>query len=354
MFSIIDRYLFKQLIGAMFLVLLVIGGLDFVFAFLAEIEDISAHYGLTQISLYMLGILPRRIYELLPFCCLIGCLMGLGNLAGSNELTAIRSAGVSMIRLVRLVIQPGLVLILSGFILGEYIAPTMEKNAQSQRAIAQGKMTSAASQLGFWQREAGQFVHVLAVQPNGELNQITRYQLDQERRVTSISVAQSARYEDNQWMLYDLSTTLFEPSRVTQQQLDSAVWNTNLTPDTVSLVIMDPDRLSISALYQYTRYLKHQGVNTAEYDLAFWTKTLQPVSIIALIVLGISFVFGPLREVNIGLRILSGVLVGLVFMIAQNLLGPASGVFGFPPVIAVLIPPLIALMIGLRVLSKVR
>ncbi|MBL4584778.1 MAG: LPS export ABC transporter permease LptG [Pseudomonadales bacterium] len=354
MFSIIDRYLFKQLIGAMFLVLLVIGGLDFVFAFLAELEDVSDHYALPQIGLYMLGILPRRIYELLPFCCLIGCLIGLGGLASSHELTAIRSAGASMVRLVKMVLQPTLVLIIGGFVLGEYIAPVMEKNAQSQRAIAKGKMSSGASRYGFWQHEKEQFLHVLAVQPNGELNTITRYQLDESRQVQSISIAQSARYEDEQWTLYDIATTTFSEDQVRYSETASQPWSTELTPDTVSLVIMDPDRLSISALYRYTQYLAQQGVNTAEYDLAFWKKTLQPVSIIALIVLGISFVFGPLREVNIGLRILSGVIIGLIFMIAQNLLGPASGVFGFPPLIAVLIPPVIALAIGLRVLSKVR
>lgn len=354
MFSIIDRYLFKQLIGAIFIVLLVIGGLDFVFAFLAELEDVSAHYALPQISLYMLGILPRRLYELLPFCCLIGCLMGLGSLASSHELTALRSAGLSMARLIRLVIQPGLVLVIGGFILGEFIAPVMEKNAQSQRAIALGKMTNTANQYGFWQREGGQFLHVLAVQPDGELNQITRYQLNQALQMESISVAESARYENGQWTLYDVATTRFDRTQISLQQRESEPWETKLTPDTVSLVIMDPDRLSISALYRYTHYLKRQGVNTSEYDLAFWTKTLQPVSIIALIVLGVSFVFGPLREVNIGLRILSGVITGLIFMIAQNLLGPASGVFGFPPLIAVLIPPALALIIGLRVLSRAR
>ena len=338
----------------MCLVLLVIGGLDFIFSFLAELEDISDTYGLPQIGLYMLGTLPRHLYELIPFCCLIGCLVGLGGLASSHELTAIRSSGVSMAKLVRLVIQPGLVMILGGFILGEYIAPEMEKNAQSQRATTKASGASIASRFGFWQRNEDQFLHVRAVHPSGDLTQITRYQLDKNLQVKWISIAESARNEHGRWTLYDITTTHFNEMGVTRRSLTSEPWETDLSPDTVSLVIMKPGRLSISALYRYTRYLVEQGANTSEYELAFWKKTLQPVSIIALIVLGISFIFGPLREANIGLRILSGVIIGLVFMIIQNLLGPASGVFGFSPLIAVLIPPALALALGLRGLSKVR
>ena len=339
---------------AMCVVLLVIGGLDFIFTFLAELEDISDNYGLPQVGLYILGTLPRRLYELIPFCCLIGCLMGLGNLASSHELTAIRSSGVSMAKLVRLVIQPGLVLVLGGFILGEYVAPVMERNAQSQRAITQANNANIANRYGFWQRNEDQFLHVRAVQPNGDLNHITRYQLDDNLKVEWISVAASALHRGGEWTLYDINTTHFSEKRVTYQSYVSEKWDTKLSPDTVSLVIVDPDRLSISALYRYTRYLSAQGGDTSEYELAFWKKSLQPFSIIALIVLGISFVFGPLREVNIGLRILSGVIIGLVFMVMQNLLGPASGVFGFSPLIAVLIPPTLALALGLRGLSKAR
>ena len=60
----------------------------------------------------------------------------------------------------------------------------------------------------------------------------------------------------------------------------------------------------------------------------------------------VSFIFGPLRSVTMGQRLFTGVLVGFVFQIVQDLLGPSSLVFGFSPLIAVLLPIGLLLALG--------
>ena len=72
-----------------------------------------------------------------------------------------------------------------------------------------------------------------------------------------------------------------------------------------------------------------------------------------LVLIAISFVFGPLREVTMGFRFV-GVLVGIVFKTAQDMLAPASMVYGFQPAYASLIPILICLMIGVWLPHKAR
>ncbi|MGB2130167.1 MAG: LptF/LptG family permease, partial [Marinobacterium sp.] len=102
----------------------------------------------------------------------------------------------------------------------------------------------------------------------------------------------------------------------------------------------------------YSRYLEEQGVNADSYLLAFWSKLLQPLAILALVLIGVSFIFGPLRSVTVGQRVIAGVVFGLVFKFAQDLLGPASTVFGFPPLIAVVIPILLCTGAGLWLLRR--
>jgi lipopolysaccharide export system permease protein len=55
-----------------------------------------------------------------------------------------------------------------------------------------------------------------------------------------------------------------------------------------------------------------------------------------------------------GFRIFAGVIVGIVFRTTQDLLGPASLVFGFSPIYAALGPVLICLAAGLILLSRAR
>jgi lipopolysaccharide export system permease protein len=88
--------------------------------------------------------------------------------------------------------------------------------------------------------------------------------------------------------------------------------------------------------------------------LAFWQKILQPAATASLVLIAISFVFGPLRSVTMGQRIFTGVVFGIGFVLLQRLLGPSSLVFGFPPLIAVMIPILLCVVLGMYLLSRAR
>jgi lipopolysaccharide export system permease protein len=125
-----------------------------------------------------------------------------------------------------------------------------------------------------------------------------------------------------------------------------------LTPQLLGTVVLEPEALSVTGLWRYIHYLADQGLANGKYWLAFWTKVLQPVVTAALVLMAISFIFGPLRSVTLGQRVFTGVLVGFVFRIAQDLLGPSSLVFGFPPLLAVLIPSLICGIAGFWMLRR--
>src|SRR3546814_12245622 len=56
-------------------------------------------YGAGTALLALLLTLPRRLYDLFPYAAVIGSLMGLGALAASSELTALRAAGLSRQRI---------------------------------------------------------------------------------------------------------------------------------------------------------------------------------------------------------------------------------------------------------------
>jgi len=72
----------------------------------------------------------------------------------------------------------------------------------------------------------------------------------------------------------------------------------------------------------------------------------------ALVLVAVSFIFGPLRDGTLGFRIFAGVLVGIAFRTSQDLLGPASLVFGFAPVYAALLPLLGCMLGGLLLLWR--
>jgi len=70
--------------------------------------------------------------------------------------------------------------------------------------------------------------------------------------------------------------------------------------------------------------------------------------------LSVLFVFGALRSVTMGLRILMGVVLGFSFYMFNQLFGPISLVYQFPPVLAAATPILIFLVIFIVLLIRMK
>ncbi|AZD27811.1 LPS export ABC transporter permease LptG [Pseudomonas chlororaphis] len=334
----LDRYIGNSVLLAILAVLGIILGLASLFAFIDEMGSVSDSYTVMDVLSFVVMTAPRRLYEMLPMAALIGCLIGLGSLASNSELTIMRAAGVSIGRIVWAVMKPMLFLMLAGVLIGEYVAPATESQAQANRALAQGSGDAQSSKRGLWHRQGEEFIHINAVQPNGLLYGVTRYHFDDQRHMLSSSFARQARFEEDYWQLSDVTTTYFREGHTEVINTPQERWDVALSPQLLSTVVMAPESLSISGLWGYIHYLADQGLNNGRYWLAFWVKVLQPLVTAALVLMAISFIFGPLRSVTLGQRVFTGVLVGFTFRIAQDLLGPSSLVFGFSPLFAVLVP----------------
>ncbi|NUT73689.1 LPS export ABC transporter permease LptG [Pseudomonas sp. C1C7] len=348
----LDRYIGSSVFMAILAVLGIILGLATLFAFIDEMGDVSDTYTLLDVLSYVLLTAPRRLYDMLPMAALIGCLIGLGSLASNSELTIMRAAGVSVGRIVWAVMKPMLVLMVVGLLIGEYVAPATESTAQANRSLAQGSGDAQSAKHGLWHRQGDEFIHVNSVQPNGILYGVTRYHFDKERHMVSSSFSKRAEFQTDHWQLSDVTTTLFHERSTEVVNTPVERWDVALSPQLLSTVVMAPESLSISGLWGYIHYLADQGLNNGRYWLAFWVKVLQPLVTAALVLMAISFIFGPLRSVTLGQRVFTGVLVGFTFRIAQDLLGPSSLVFGFSPLFAVLVPAGICALAGLWLLRR--
>jgi lipopolysaccharide export system permease protein len=242
--------------------------------------------------------------------------------------------------------------VLINLVVGEYVVPHTERIAQSQKAVAQGSQEAMSRRAGFWHREGNIFMHFNAVEPKGVLHGVTLFEFDEARWLTKSTFAQRATFHEAQWQLENIIETHIGQDQTRQEIIEVMAWETDLSPAVLGVLIVKPDNLSIQGLYTYSRYLLDQDLNATNYLMAFWKKVLNPVATAVLVLVAISFIFGPLRSVTMGFRVFAGSLVGLVFKYAQDLLGPSSLVFGFNPIFATLVPIVVCLIVGVVLLRR--
>lgn len=348
----IDRYVMKTVGGAMFLVMVVVLSLDLIFAFIAELDGTANNYQTLDALWYVFLTLPRRIYDYLPLGAFMGCLVGLGSMASSSELTVIRAAGVSIKRIVWSAMKPALFVVLLGVGIGEYLAPPAERMAQSEKAVALGAGSNVAAASGLWHREGNVFIHMNAVQPSGVLFGISMFRFNEQRQLLAASFAERAIYQGDHWILENVQTTELAEQGTTRVTHNQLRWESGLSPSVLSVLIVKPENLAMTGLLTYARYLDEQGLSASHYWLAFWKKTLMPLGTAVMVLVAISFIFGPLRSVTMGFRVFTGLLVGLSFKYMQDLLGPMSVVYGFDPILAVLVPIAVNAVIGILLMRR--
>ena len=351
----LSRYLGRTLAAATLLASAGIVGLFAVFTFLEQLEDVGQGYSLWQALAYVGYSLPRMFCETVPYATLIGSLTGLGLLAGNSELIVMRAAGVSVWQIGWHAMKPALVFVLAALALGETLLPGFERSARLLKE--QATETDITPRGGFWHREGRRYTHLRTVRIDGELRQIYQYRLGEDGALLQTLWAERARYDAaaGHWLLRKVTLTDLGDGQSVPRTLPTLAWKTRLTPENLNAeLLVDPARMSIRELSGKISQLQTQGLNAGDFQLGFYLRLFQPLACLGLVLVGISFVFGPLREATMGRRIVIGVMVGLLFKLAQDLLSPASLVFGFPPALAILLPVLACIAAGAALLWRAR
>ena len=100
-------------------------------------------------------------------------------------------------------------------------------------------------------------------------------------------------------------------------------------------------------LQQQIKLDTQSGNNTSALRLNFWSRLFQPLMTLIMVFIAIPFIFGPLRSVSIGLRLLSGITVGLIFYIMNQFVASFGLAYQIQPVIASISLPALFFLFGL-------
>ena len=353
--NILDRYLLRATITAILLVLLVLVGLAAFIDMVGQLDDLGqGNYQLADAVSYVALRLPRSAFEMLPAAALLGALLGLGNLASRSELVVMRASGVSRLRLLGSVSITGLILVLVMALLGESIAPTLGQYARQMRATKLLADVSISEGQEIWLKEGELILNLRQLSSDFTFGGVYLFNVN-DKGLKQIARADSADVDGNErWLLRNYAETTFEPEQVTALTLRQAVQTYELSPDLLGLSVVRPNLLDTAGLWRYIGYLDANGLDSVRYQVALWTRVANVISVGAMVVLALPFVFGSLRSSGNGTRMVVGLLVGLGYYLSTKMLGSSGEVFDLDPVLVAWAPTGLLLLITAVALSRVR
>jgi len=350
---ILDAYIGKIITSTTFLTLSVFVSLSGIFKFVEQMKKVGqGDYDIAHAALFVFYSIPRDIELFFPMSALIGGLIGIGMLASNSELVVMQAAGLSRFDIIKSVMKTSIVLIILSMAVGEWFAPIGEATAKELRAQAISGGSLIASKSGTWAKDGDYFVHIGEVADTGTLKDIQIYRFNEQLKLSSWLSAQSAKFVDDAWLLETVTDTNISENKVNTQQYATQKWSSSLTPDKLGVVSVNPESLSIQGLIDYLDYLKENEQDSSRYTLAFWRKIIQPATVAVMLLVALSFIFGPLRSVSMGARIMMGVFTGILFFISNQVLGSLSLVYQFPPILGAIMPSVIFVSFAVYFMNK--
>lgn len=345
------RYVQKTTFWAMFGSTIGLLLLQLIFAYLGELDGLSADYTPWQAFWYIFYQVPYFLSQSLPTGVLLGAVVGLGLLSLHSEIVVMRAAGVSLYQVIGWTAVPACVfvilLLLSNQVLlpyGSMLAKRI-KNPSDSPTLLQGYWALTEKDN---EREV---IHIERADTMGHLAGISRYRLQGNALVSALHAEQAVWVEGYHWQLQGVARVEFGANT---QSTPTDELNLQLPIDkkSVHLLTKSFDELSITDLYAHQKLMTHQGRVSKPHRLAFWQKLLSPFSVLSLLLIACSFVFGSLRSQSMGLKIVLALLTGLLFSYMQDLAGFVALVVDVSPFVMVLLPIVLSAGLGVWLLNK--
>ncbi len=360
--STIRRLIYGEIFTAVAYVLLAFLSLFFFFDFVDELPSLGkpsalgdgATYELRHALLYVLLLVPNRVYELLPIAVLIGAVFVMARLAQSSEFTILRTSGLGPWRALRSLLGLGLVFVIITVAVGDYLAPLSDRNAQVLKARFQGRIN--LGQNGAWLKERQNYssfsVNVGSLTALGAIRDVRIFEMNSRGFLVSAVQAESGQIgDDGAWHLKTVSRREFstgaEAVSLLQENLAEYRWPTELTTEMVSVALLNPDRMRTADLYAYIQHLESNGQTAQKHEIEFWRKVFYPLSCLVMVVLALPFAYLHFRSGGIAGYVFGGVMTGISFFLLNNVFGYIGNLNQWQPWLAAAAPAMIYSLMSL-------
>lgn len=382
--KVLSRYVKLNALLAIIAAIIGLWALQLLFSYLSELDSLSDNYTMGEALKYIFYRSPYFLEEFIPTGALLGAVVGLGLLANKSELVVMRASGISVYRIVGWVLQPALLFVILALMINQFILPTSNQLANEIDSDSANSSSLVTSVRGYWTMQpslidassnsnpkasGSDILYIDYADVNGNIGEVKRWHLDNDGNLQTAIRAEGGNYTGRQligqisdnakeqyrydWQLNNVTKLMIsQGANSSQNTATTDTLSLPFAPESVYLLTRKAEDLSLTQLYEHRQFMRQQGQRSLTHELAFWQKLLSPLSILSLVIVACSFVFGSLRTHSLGLRIVVALLFGLLFSYLQDLVGFVSLATGFSPLLMVLLPIIASTVLGAYLLKR--
>ena len=352
-----ERYIRKTLLSFTFLVLVIWLGVYSFFNFLSEMSSVGQfNYTTIEAFRYIALLIPEVAYKHASPVILLGCVLGMGHLATTNQLLVLRASGMSIFRLTMLTIKTALIFVIAIIAIGEMFAPIASEEAERGRLMALGQPIASQSQEGFWIRDGKNFINVQKNIDGKIFSGVTVIELNSSNKIETVLTSEKATFDGQSLDMKNTEVFSIDASRemdeVSLEESDSYNKTVSFDQDLIDSLKKEPEELTTLSIVKQIQFLSDNKLRSAVFEVELYKRLIKPITLVTMILLAMLFIFGSTRDVTLGRKIFFGVSVGLSFELLSRIGGAMSLSFDFNPVMSAVLPTIVVMLIAITLLIQ--
>ncbi|HLG21403.1 MAG TPA: LPS export ABC transporter permease LptG [Candidatus Manganitrophaceae bacterium] len=339
MMSIISRYVLKEYLKIFFMTLAALLAVYLAIDFLEKIRKFSQKDAeLIWVARYFLYKLPKVVFDIAPLALLLATLLTLGTLSKNNEVVALKSAGVGVLRLsAPLLLFAALVSLLFFYLNGSLIPGTYKKARLIQQVKIEKRDQGGLVQNKIWLRlDSRTLFNIELIHPDKtSMEGVNIYYLGADFSLPEEIEAQTLTYEKGEWTLSNGVHRKFLPDGTVQfERFIRKPIPLDKKPEDFQRVSADPNEMTYEKLTSYIHRLNQDGFDSTRYQVDLRGKQAFPFVNFMMVLIGIPFALGDRRSAGFARGVAMSLAMGLFYWLIYSMTLSLGHVAVFPPWLA--------------------
>jgi lipopolysaccharide export system permease protein len=350
--TIIDRYIGREIVKMFLPILAAVAMIYLAVDFFEKVDNfMEADVPLSRLVSFFILKLPLVVSQIVPVCILLTVLITFGLMNKNNEITALKSSGLSVYILLRPVLVIGVAATIGLFLLAEVIVPvTVSKANKIWRQEVKKKPLLASRQKNIWIKGKRSIYFISYFNPRkNTISGISLNYFDADFKLIKRIEARQGTYENGHWQCSGIMEQLLGQNGQDYRVAfyDQRLFDLDLSPQDLKRVVKRSEEMNVAELFAYIQDVEADGYDATIYRVDFHAKFAIPFVCIIMCIMATSVAVK--RRIREGISISIAYGIGIIFLYGVAFSFCISIGYGgvLPPMVAAWITSLIFLCLGL-------
>ena len=294
--TLLDKYILKQIAITLLFSLMALC-IIFVIVNLLESLDEFLDQNATFMTIikYYIYFLPEILKLLTPVAMLISTLFSVGRLSSNNEITAMKSGGISLYRIMLPIAFFSVILSFAQLYFNGWIVPAANERKIEIEQKYLNKSSGGGQIFNLYFRDNPTRNVVMqyydAQQKTGNKVAVEEYTSQIEPRLTRRIEADKIRWDSSKsvWKLVNGIERFYSEAAVDTRRFDSMNYSLNLTHDQIIELKRSTDEMNYDELWNYITILKRGGKDVRKQVIEYYGNYAFPFANLIVILFGVPF-----------------------------------------------------------------